>query len=218
MKLIGLTGQAGSGKDHTYGVIRDLFPDLAVERLAFADNLKADIEKALGALPFDFPALREKPYTPTVRSLLQWWGTDLRRSQDEDYWINLASKVLDETTYADIVCITDVRFTNEAAWVRERGGIVVEVHAPLYDRTWRLGGPDRLPPAHASEDIDFDLDGSIYSPDKSPIVASREVVEFLGLPGACLKCATLTRHPFHDDGTSTDTHWEWENRGAGTRV
>ena len=66
--------------------------------------------------------------------------------------------------------ITDVRFANEADVIHEAGGLVYEVRAPENVRRERLGG--ELPPAHASEEIDFGVDGVIWNErdNRQPIV------------------------------------------------
>jgi hypothetical protein len=50
-------------------------------------------------------------------SLLQWWGTEFRRTQDPFYWIKkLRDQLLEEDP--QVALITDMRFLNEFAWVR----------------------------------------------------------------------------------------------------
>jgi hypothetical protein len=73
---------------------------------------------------------------------------------------------------------------------------VVEVWADPELRRRRLGGA--LPAEHASEVIDFYRDGTIVS--ESNTILSPEVLDYLGLPMGCVKCALLERHPFHDNG------------------
>jgi hypothetical protein len=76
MKIIGLTGKAGAGKDYVYETIdASLHTHQAVRRMAFADGVKIDIQDAV-ARGRDLVELWEKPYTHEVRALLQWWGTD----------------------------------------------------------------------------------------------------------------------------------------------
>jgi hypothetical protein len=168
MRLIGLAGNAGAGKDHVYGVLAELLKPWHVERVAFADGLKFDIEDALDVSPYALPAIRSKPYTPEIRALLQWWGTELRREQDEDYWVKKGMEMVHEAAaYSDLVVITDVRFANEADLIRANGGLVVEVYAPQKIRMLRLGGI--APPSHASEVIDFAVDAMIDNSDRTII-------------------------------------------------
>ena len=57
--------------------------------------------------------------------LLQWWGTEYRRTQDSDYWVKAWAKAIDPT--ADIVMTPDMRFVNEATAVKAKGGYTIRV-------------------------------------------------------------------------------------------
>ena len=174
MNILGLAGHAGAGKDHTYEYLKVLLYPLYVERIAFADGLKFDIEEALGLTPYALGAIRSKPYTPEIRALLQWWGTELRREQyGDDYWVRKGMEMAEEASeYSHLVVVTDVRFANEAAVIVEAGGITAEVVADEALRRERLGGV--LPASHASEVIDFDTHAVIVNeadePDLPPLV------------------------------------------------
>lgn len=148
--IIGLTGRAGSGKDYTYEWLAN--QGYRVVRFAWADNLRREIEEVL-ADNMNLPALWDKPYPPEVRALLQWWGTDLRRKKDPEYWIkkmkgDLAPFVEGGWRENETAVITDVRFPNEADALRDLGGTIVRVWAPTAIRRDRLG---KLPEEHASE-------------------------------------------------------------------
>ena len=166
MRVLGLTGYAGSGKDYTYAHLKETY-DGQVARLAFADGVRHEIEDILARPNSEIgkilPALWEKPYPPEVRALLQWWGTEFRRAQDPDYWVKKGIERLEEyeSVGIDLAVVTDVRFANEAQAIKEIGGLVVEVVAADHLRKERLGGA--LPPVHDSEVIDFPVDFHIIS-------------------------------------------------------
>lgn len=175
MKVLGLTGHAGAGKDYTYAHIKKT-SDLRTARMAFADGVRHEIEDVLspGTRAISeqaewegkqLPAIWKKPYPDEIRRLLQWWGTDYRRAEDPDYWVKKGVERLRdyEGIGIELAIVTDVRFENEAKAIRALGGIVVEVVATDSIRAQRLGGT--LPPAHASEDIDFEVDFHIISND-----------------------------------------------------
>jgi hypothetical protein len=169
MRILGLAGHAGAGKDHTFEYIRDdLLEAFDVRRIAFADGLKFDIEETLGLLHFDLELIRLKPYSPEIRALLQWWGTELRREQyGDDYWVKKGMEMVEDLwPHSDLIVVTDVRFANEAKVIRDAGGIVAEVYASPEIRAARLGGD--LPPAHASEVIDFAVDATIINEGETP--------------------------------------------------
>lgn len=134
--IIGLAGYAGSGKD----LVGRLLKLAGFERRAFADALKGEVAAWLDGNNTKLPSGVEwsraatsalcylpqhayiKPTPPAMRSLLQEWGTEYRRAQDNDYWVK---KVLDSMESGKSYVITDVRFDNEAAVVRARGGKVL---------------------------------------------------------------------------------------------
>ena len=167
MKLIALCGAAGAGKD----TVADMLP---ARKLAFADTLYAEVAEAFGVTETrlrdratketpirelaqdqtfsdDFDDFMEENHgthwsddTPrSPRQVLQRWG-DYRRAQDPDYFVKLMRPDGDAV-------ITDVRFPNEAALVRQLGGQLWQIRRPGYE----AGGT-----GHAS-----DTDGSEFAPD-----------------------------------------------------
>jgi hypothetical protein len=88
--------------------------------------------------------------------LLQWWGTDVRRTHFGDsYWIDkTAAKIVNTLTP---IAIPDVRFVNEAMLIKDFGGIVVRVirtqdGVPVID-------PNRDPNHPSETDLDdFEFD------------------------------------------------------------
>ncbi len=170
--FIGLAGKAGAGKDYVYEYLRKHSSRDLVHRVAFADGVRLEVEETLTeGLHFiegdgtsweldELPILWHKPYSEAIRRLLQWWGTDLRRAQNPDYWVtrgmeraDRAAEIAEVHRRPSLIVFTDVRFENEAKAIDQRGGTVLEVIAPDDVRSRRLGGS--LPPAHASEEIDF---------------------------------------------------------------
>ncbi len=55
-----------------------------------------------------------------MRLLLQWWGTQYRRSVNPNYWVQRVAKRIAEEK-PEIALITDVRFLNEVAFCQEYG-------------------------------------------------------------------------------------------------
>ena len=140
MRIFGLTGKMRSGKDTFFAAVRDEAP--AVVRLAFGDELKAEVAAACG-VSLDYINVNKAAF----RVMLQWWGTDFRRRQfGEDYWLRKIGARVDALAADAVVFITDCRFANEAALVRARGGRMI--------RTVRLnvdGLTTDQQAAHASE-------------------------------------------------------------------
>ncbi|WP_454735439.1 deoxynucleotide monophosphate kinase family protein [Cupriavidus necator] len=132
LPLIGITGKAGVGKD-TAGAYLDMAHGFS--RYAFAKPIK-DMLGSLG-LHEEFFSDREvkeaviPAYGCSYRHLAQTLGTEWGRSIHPEFWLQLA-----KLRYATVnrsgesygMVVTDVRFENEAQWIREEGGVVVHIH------------------------------------------------------------------------------------------
>lgn len=62
--------------------------------------------------------------------LLQWWGTEYRRAQDETYWVKkgveaIRSFQVEHST--GVVVVPDTRFLNEASAIKALGGYTLNV-------------------------------------------------------------------------------------------
>ena len=131
--IIGISGKIGTGKTTLSNLLLERLP--GYERVAFGDCLKEETAETFGfplewaysergkAQTVEFE--RERiPYEMTVRELLQWYGTDVCRAADPDYWIKaMADRIGDKTN----VIIDDVRFPDEAEFVEARGGFLVRL-------------------------------------------------------------------------------------------
>ncbi len=180
VNLLGLAGPAGVGKDFTFGWLQE-YSERVCYRIAFADGVRDEVNLALGV---DWAW--HKPYNRLERALLQWYGTDYRRAQDEDYWVKDGLRRVNDTAdnlryVGDIlIVITDVRFANEAVAIRDAGGLCLEVKAPKWIRKARLGGV--LPPDHESEHINFGTSGHILNDDDGAApLFPKERLGWLGL-------------------------------------
>jgi hypothetical protein len=128
MFIVGFTGKAGSGKD-TAGMA--LVRQLGFERFAFADPIKAGLNGM-----FDFNPSRwqdrewkEAPLPVlgiSPRKLAQTLGTEWGRELDTDFWVKVTESLITQSM-SNRVVITDVRFDNEALWIRKQGGWVIEL-------------------------------------------------------------------------------------------
>lgn len=84
------------------------------------------------------------------RQLLQFWGTDYRRSANPMYWVDKHRKACEKSS-ASIVFATDMRFPNEMRYVREYGE-TIKVVRPGFDNglTGHIS-EEALAPLHDSE-------------------------------------------------------------------
>lgn len=137
MKLIGLAGAAGSGKDTVAEMILD---QVAGVRMAFADPLKRAAREIFGLTDEQMTKrdLKEQviPYWGlSPRQILQRLGTECIREQfGRDTWLKRASLSLAmveaNRPRPSVVVFADVRFQEEARWIQQHGGIVVQIHRP----------------------------------------------------------------------------------------
>lgn len=142
--IIGLTGLAGSGKD----TARAILEEFGFQGMAFADpikNMLRDLltsngiseqyidERAMKELPI--PQLSRPGNPVSYRSLAQTLGTEWgRQLVSPTLWLDLAAAWMadvQEQTFGTLQwAISDVRFENEADWVRQRGGVIWRIHRP----------------------------------------------------------------------------------------
>jgi hypothetical protein len=151
MILLGLAGRAGAGKDTVadylvsrYGFVKFSFSDALYREVADAFQVGEPLlrERDTKEVPsrllqlglcqdprfFDLAktfAAENVPLSP--RQVLQWWGTEYRRAQDPNYWVNQA----DQWVYnlwamyqypeqrPQLFVNTSVRFPNEREWVHK---------------------------------------------------------------------------------------------------
>lgn len=143
MKIIGLTGVAGSGKD----TVAELLAPYNFKRVAFADPLRELLYKLNPAIDEEADPdvgssrlaeivdwfgwdVAKRSY-PEIRELLQRLGAGGRDVISSTVWINAAllkaSGILVEGSN---VVVTDVRYPNEIDAVRGYGGEVWRVVRP----------------------------------------------------------------------------------------
>lgn len=163
--LVGLAGRAGSGKN--YLAKHGLMP-LGYFPIALADHFKVDAVVRDGA-PIDEVFFTAK--SMETRDMLQRRGTEEGRwVYGEDIWI----RTLEAWIAAYVAkgwnrfVVTDVRFPNEAEWIKMMGGTMIQVMG--------RGGLEGALAQHPSETA---LDGYVgfdlvidNSPQNAPTAAS----------------------------------------------
>jgi hypothetical protein len=141
--IIALNGYAGAGKD-TVG--STLVNNYGFTRVSFADILKEEVSKEFKVplAHFHERDLKEKPvavlmsdykdaalylgddiassnYFFTPRLLCIYYAA-IERTKDPDVWVKKAASRVKGN-----VVITDLRYKNEAAWVKSLGGVTVRI-------------------------------------------------------------------------------------------
>ena len=140
-KLVGLVGKSGSGKDKFFSQV--LAP-LGYTRLSLADAVRVfsillftrvyeGIDKDTSSLIRVFPYLYQEMFSmnksPLARTIQQYVGTELvKRKFDRDYWIKVLDPLVRERIERGIkVAITDIRFPEEAEYIRNNGGLLIKI-------------------------------------------------------------------------------------------
>lgn len=157
--IIGLAGYARAGKDTVAQIVKQH----GFEQRAFAAPLKACLAAldpiVLAYGPHDMQRLSDylnadsgweaAKSEPEVRQLLQRLGTEAGRNiLGDDVWVN----ALFQTPSRGRLVISDVRFPNEAAAIRDRGGVLVRITRPGH------GPVNGHPSETALDDYDFDAE------------------------------------------------------------
>lgn len=135
--VVGVCGAARAGKDTVVRHIVDTYGDMGVARYAFADSLKLEIFEWLQGLSVAYEAygsaelMTKLPFPPhgavfseegqlqwierhkdELRKLLQVYGTQHRRTQNTDYWVDRALERIAHDS-PRIALLSDTRFRNE---------------------------------------------------------------------------------------------------------
>lgn len=150
-----ISGKMGFGKDYVGNLIKNEYSN--IEKISFADALKEEVECIINliknnsslenvakemnvtkdeVLPIykamvQFDNINElsvKNKNSTIRFMLQYWGTDVRRNNNEDYWVQkTVDKILKINKTKKVALITDGRFINEIKGVSDLGGITIRL-------------------------------------------------------------------------------------------
>ncbi|MDY0186102.1 MAG: hypothetical protein RBR43_09510 [Desulfuromonadaceae bacterium] len=134
LPIIGIAGHARAGKDTIAQIIQQEYRCMTY---AFAEPLKAML-KALGLDAHDLESDRKdeisNDFQATPRHMMQTLGTEWGRDTiNSELWVIAAARRLKRMNQGNpdaTILITDVRFPNEAAFVRKHG-FLVHVERPI---------------------------------------------------------------------------------------
>lgn len=148
--LIGLGYKARQGKTIVSETLQEL--STSVRLYSFAEELKLYCAAHHDELYKKYPNISTKQKPDPIYGyvgMLQHYGTDVMRKKDLNHWVKKIGERLDKITRWQVSVITDVRFPNEAEWVRSRGGYLINI-VRLAPGAKRYIDPTR-DPKHPSE-------------------------------------------------------------------
>lgn len=131
MLLIGIAGQARSGKDT---VANHLVSEYGFMRMAFADPLKAACT-VLFDLSCEESSEENKEERITYwgvspRTMYQLTGDALKQAFGPKFWVQRWAKEYGDFSNVQDVVVSDVRFEQEAEMIRYLGGVVIHIQRP----------------------------------------------------------------------------------------
>ena len=129
--LIGISGKAGAGKD-TLG--KYLCDEYRCMHYYFAKPLKEGAKIMFGLSDEQIENKEQviEPWGISPRKIYQLLGTEVGRGIDVNIWVKNAEMFV-KSVAGHTVVITDVRFDNEAFWIRNRGGVVINIERDSKD-------------------------------------------------------------------------------------
>ncbi len=161
--IIGIHGLKRSGKDTVGKMISEYMGESRVRLDSFAAPVRQFAKDTFGiteenrtkpVLGMSYKGKKGEEVPLTGRAILQLVGTEVCRAIHPDYWVN--SLVFRNGLLADnmatkqkqgwkYLVLTDVRFVNEAEFIRTNGGILIFVTRPYLDRSDQHQSEEGLP-------------------------------------------------------------------------
>lgn len=167
VKIIGLTGNMGSGKSTAAAILKKIAGPAHI--IKFAQPLY-DMQEYIYARAGLEPV--------KDRRLLQWLGTEWGRSINKNLWIDIwkedVTECLERNKDAIVIC-DDVRFDEEAQIIKDMGGKIIK----MISNVERI---DKVNTGHASEKgINRDLVNAVVINDGTLEDLEKNLKILLGL-------------------------------------
>lgn len=135
--IIGFSGKMGTGKNYIAenllpNILNRMLSNIQYYYLSFGDQIKVELGSRNGSMTYDKLFVNK---TKEVRQQLQQYGTEQGRDKyGKDIWIRSMGLWMDifknrTPNKNNVFIITDVRFKNEADWIKQHKGILIRVNA-----------------------------------------------------------------------------------------
>ena len=143
--VIGLHGSKGSGKDQFFTVLRKNFPQLDIQKIAYADPIKTEVMRIFGLqneeqydlfkwtqVQFCLQSGQNTPDCVSGRQVVREIGMLMRRYNSDQFiqYVNQRIAASPNTLW----CVTDLRFDNELQSLQLLdNSIIVKIKRPGYN-------------------------------------------------------------------------------------
>jgi hypothetical protein len=134
MILIGITGAARSGKDTAADYLCE---QIGFKKYSFATPIKAAVKTMFGLTEDHVNGHLKEVVLPDLgvspRFLMQTLGTEWgRKIVNDQVWLLAAQRQIENCYHGGHgrIVIPDIRFENEASFIREKGGLLIHVNRP----------------------------------------------------------------------------------------
>lgn len=178
MKVVCISGKAGSGKDTFAGYMAELGKSAgkSVAVIHYADLLKYICREY-----FDWDGKKDE----NGRTLLQNVGTEFVRKKEPDFWVGFVESLMYFFPEKwDYVIIPDARFPNEIEYLRANGHVVTHIHIDRPEPDARLTSEQA---AHPSETALDGYPADITVTNNEDLLklrrCAKEVAEHIGMTG-----------------------------------
>lgn len=206
--IIGFSGKMGTGKNYIAEnllphILNKMLNNIQYYYLSFGDQIKVELGCRNSDLTYD-KLFNNK--TKEVRQQLQRYGTEQGRDKyGKDIWIRSMGMWMDifknrTPDKNNVFIITDVRFKNEADWIKQHKGILIRVNADKRNekRVQEEGSQDNK--NHSSETdlddypfehvINNDIGMEKTVKEQLEEIARYEYKKYMGDAKKCSKCKT----------------------------
>jgi len=174
-------------------VIKIVRSHLNIEKAVFvvSKEMKVPYAKSLKTVAFIHEevskdhSLTAYSRTSGIRRALQYWGTEVRREQDPDYWVKRAMKsVYHELALGKSVYITDARFPNELIAASNALGKTIRLDVSYEEQSRRIKNRDGISvseeaknhPSETSLDDYENFDVRVMTDHLNPSEVAEEIV------------------------------------------
>ena len=174
-KIIGIAGNAGSGKDTLGENFESILKDQGIksQRLSFAHELRKSVDKFLIEQTGISAFTSDKKEKSLIRPFLVCWGTDIMRKINDDIWV----EKLEPSLYDNHVnIITDLRFPNELKWLKSKKGLSVMIKRSGVDPA---NDYEKVNNEEMSKDVDLNFEMGNFQDPKLQELTANEILNSL---------------------------------------